>query len=137
MTPEGYVKTACLDLLAAERIWHRRFNTGAHVIPETESSARRFITYGSPGMADILAAPVIRKSFAVTNSTFVSAEIPVLLWIETKDRKGSQREHQKEFQAEVEAAGHYYLLARSSDDILAWLDEHCEMRKARKANCRV
>jgi hypothetical protein len=109
-TPEGYVLDAVLDLLSVERIWHRRMNTGAHVVAATETTKRRFIKFGSKGMADVLATP------------FLFSRKPVILWIETK-WKSKQREAQKEFQAEVEEAGHYYLLARSTDDVIAWLKE--------------
>jgi hypothetical protein len=110
-TPEGYVLSAVLDLLAAERIWHRRMNTGATVVPETATNKRRFVRFGSTGMADVLATPVL---FGITH----------LLWIECK-ANGKQSEDQKQFQSEVEQAGHSYLLVRSSDDLLDWL------RKAR------
>ena len=42
-------------------------------------------------------------------------------WIEMKQLKGKQRESQVEFQAKAEAAGHPYLVARSVEDVQAWL----------------
>lgn len=100
MTPEGNVVKAVLDLLAAERVLAFRMNTGA------VAAGTRFFRFGVPGMSDILAFP--------------QGPHPVL-WIEAKSMKGRQTPEQKSFQKLVELHGHSYLLARSSDDVLAWL----------------
>jgi hypothetical protein len=70
--------------------------------------AGRPVTFGLPGMADILAIPLRMQTIEVW-------------WIEVKDAKGKQSELQKAFQVRVEAEGHGYILARSLDDVLAVL----------------
>jgi hypothetical protein len=108
-TPEACALSACLDLLAAERVWSIRLNTGSFAFGEGRE--RRFFRAGVAGMADILAAPVIDGK-------------ATLLWIEVKSATGRQRPAQQQFQREVEASGQFYLLARGSDDVLAWLRTH-------------
>jgi hypothetical protein len=102
MTPESQILKAVTDLLSAERIWHERRNTGAM------REGKRFVKFSRPGTADIFATPLIGGR-------------PHPVWIECKAPKGRQSEAQKNFQCEVEMAGHDYLLAYSSDDVLAWL----------------
>lgn len=53
-TPEGAILTTILDGLAAHRVRAHRMNSGATVVPETETARSRFIRYGSPGLPDIL-----------------------------------------------------------------------------------
>lgn len=101
---ESGVLKACLDLLAAEKVWHRRWNTGAI------KTGTRFFRFGQKGDADIVSAPHV-------------GGIPVLLWIECKSTDGDQTEEQMEFQEEVEADGHHYLLVRDVDTLINWLKE--------------
>lgn len=102
MTPEGQVLKSITDFLAVRKIWHRRMNTGA--IVSEHAGKRRFHRYGSVGMADVLAS------------------VDGFLWIEAKAGKGKQSEAQKEFQAEVEAQGHRYIVARSIEDVAQVLE---------------
>jgi hypothetical protein len=46
---------------------------------------------------------------------------PLPVWIECKDSKGKQSDLQKSFQAQVEAEGHKYIVARSIEDVEAAL----------------
>jgi hypothetical protein len=112
-TPESGVLRACMDLLAAERIWFERRNT------RTMWEGKRPIFFGMPGTADIMATPVI--NVGECGDGYLA---PTVLWIECKSDTGKQSDDQKAFQAQVEAAGHSYLLAHSSDDLLAWLKEY-------------
>lgn len=105
--PEAAVLNACMEFLAAERIWHRRWNTGA-----IRDGNGRPVRFGQPGDGDILAMP------------HVTWPHPVVLWIECKSSDGKQSDDQKLFQSAVEELGHYYLIARSSDDIKEWLKKH-------------
>jgi len=57
-------------------------------------------------------------------ATPVVSGIPRVLWIETKAGKGKQSDAQAEFERCVIEVGHHYLVARSSDDVLAWLRAH-------------
>lgn len=104
MTPEGAILKSILDYLAIEHIWAMRINTGA-VVSEYKGR-KRFHRYGRPGCADILAFP---------------DNLHKPLWIECKTETGHQSEAQKWFQAEVEARGHYYIIARSIDDVKEFL----------------
>jgi hypothetical protein len=46
------------------------------------------------------------------------------LWIECKTSVGRQSTEQKQFQKYVEENWMSYLLARSVDDVINWLEEH-------------
>ena len=106
-TPENAVKRAVTDLLSAKHIWWVRMNSRTVHLPGAGGKDRP-VFFGQPGMADILATPEIRGSIRV-------------LWIETKAGKGKQSPDQADFEEWVLYAGHSYLVARSSDDVLAWL----------------
>lgn len=118
-SPEGNVKRAITDLLDAEKIWWMRCQTGFHVL-EGANGKRRVFRAGRVGMADLLALPVIKRLVSPAHILMVQHAVP--LWIECKRPKGGiHSPDQKAFQAEVEAAGHSYLLANSVDPVLAWL----------------
>ena len=113
-TPEGAVLKIILDWLAAKHILGFRQNTGAG--SAEHNGKKRFMRFGTPGMADILAFPVRRSERGK-----IIAGYSAPLWIEVKAAKGKQSDLQKSFQAQVEAEGHLYVLARSLDDVLAAL----------------
>ena len=102
-TPEGAVLRSILDYLAVKRVLAYRLNTGA--MSGEHKGKRWFMRFGAPGMADLIALPKDRPA----------------LWIECKAPKGKQSELQKAFQAQVEAAGCAYVLARSIDDVEPWV----------------
>lgn len=120
---ESGVLRACLDLLAAERIWHCRMNTGA------VKDGGRFFRFGRKGMADILVSPKLCTHLsddgyadAGLNKCCTGAvKLPAFIWIECKSDKGKQTDAQKEFQKEVEAQGHTYLLIRDVSELQEWL----------------
>jgi hypothetical protein len=86
------------------------------------NAAGRPVTFGLPGMADILAFPhnpvVLWKGIS-PYETIVDRFMPT--WIELKAPKGKQSELQKSFQEKVESEGHRYLLIRSLDELEAQL----------------
>jgi hypothetical protein len=100
-TLEKSTQRACLDLLAAEGIWHRRHNTGA------VNKGTRLFRFGQPGDGDVF--------FTLRGQ---------LHWLEIKSSIGRQSEEQKLFQAEVECQGHVYLLIRDVDELRDWLKKH-------------
>lgn len=53
-------------------------------------------------------------------SDLVAVKNGCTVWIELKQPKGQQSEFQKQFQADIEAAGGIYLVVRSLEDIQAW-----------------
>ena len=117
--PESGVLRACLDLLAAEKIWHRRWNGGAVKI------GSRFLRFGKPGDGDILAIPVVRyQCICCSSGHTVTALHP--LWIECKSDSGKQSEDQKNFQEECRERSHTYLLVRDVDTLRNWIRKHCE-----------
>jgi hypothetical protein len=116
-TPEGAILKQILDYLVAKHVLAFRMNTGA--MQSEHNGKKRVMRFGTPGMADILAFPKIKKP-DLTNwgkLNCASYEVPIVLWIEVKAPKGRQGELQKSFQAQVEAEGHKYILAFSSDDL--------------------
>lgn len=124
---ESGVLRACLDLLAAEKVWHLRMNTGAM------KAGKRFTRFGRPGTADILASPTgparsRRRHSNGTGPVFsiggITPTVPKILWIECKSDSGCQSEQQKEFQKEALKAGHHYLLVRDVDTLRDWLKAH-------------
>lgn len=110
-TPEGYVKAAVMEYLAARRIYALRLNSGTQVITP-ESGPRRIIQMAPKGTADILALPngvisCVGREYSTT----------VPLWIETKAKGGKLSKWQEQFKAEREEDGHLYLVAFSIDDV--------------------
>jgi hypothetical protein len=117
MTPEGAILKQILDRLAAEHIRAFRMNTGA--VASEYKGKNRFMRFGTPGMADILAFPKIAVKCLKCGGGNILAPYPV--WIEIKAAKGQQSALQASFQQQVEGDGHVYILARSVDDVLAIL----------------
>ena len=121
---ESDIQRSILDYLAAKHIMAFRMNTGA--MSAEHNGKKRFMRFGTPGMADILAFRTIGE-FVVTARDTVLLEtityrgVPASLptWIECKAPKGKQSELQKSFQQQVELEGHIYILAHSLDDVIA------------------
>jgi hypothetical protein len=124
---ESEIQRAILDYLAARHILAFRQNTGA--VASEYKGKKRFMRFGTPGMADILAFPSEMTVFGFVTDGVNLDPRPVskrvkgvfVLWIECKAVKGKQSELQKSFQAQVEEAGHHYLVARSVEDVEAVL----------------
>lgn len=114
MTPESATQKAVLDFLAAKRIWHVRMNTGA--MQAEHNGKKRFLRFGRPGMADIQAT----RQLAECDYPHSHQRI---IWMEIKSPTGKQSKAQKEFQREVEAEGHTYLLIRSIDQVMQFFGE--------------
>lgn len=119
MTPEGAVLKAVCDLLAAERIWFRRWNSGA-----IRDASGRPVRFGQKGDADILAAPARYCGMGMSSDGFHALRTPVFLWIECKSENGKQTAEQKAFESDVRSRGMDYIVARSSDDVLQWLEDN-------------
>jgi len=131
VTPEGAVKLAVQDLLTAERIWWCRQNTGSIVLGQGKS--RRCFTSGRAGMADILALPRLWRCDRCANLRRDGSRcacggyrtaVVMPLWIECKRPRGGVHSlAQKEFQREVEAEGHIYLLVSDVRQVVQFLKE--------------
>lgn len=115
--PESGVLRACLDLLTVERIWHERRNT-VPVLVDNGRGGKRPIKVGRNGTGDIMATP---QAWTDAWGVPVRVRSIAILWIECKSDSGRQTEDQKNFQAEVEAAGHSYLLVRDVEQLREWL----------------
>lgn len=115
-TPEGAVLKQILDWLAAKGVLAFRMNSGA-VLSSYKGKAR-MVRYGVPGMADVLAFP---RNKRIVWANYDASKETDALWIECKAPKGKQSELQKSFQAQVEAHGHRYIVARGIEDLEAAL----------------
>ena len=107
---ERDTQKAILEYLAAQHILAFRMQVGGFA--SEYKGKQRFMRVGAPGMADILAFP---QEFASEHGYICP------LWIEVKSASGKQSELQKSFQAQVEAEGHKYIVARSIEDVEAAL----------------
>jgi hypothetical protein len=124
---EKEIQHSILELLRLEGIYALRINTGsawANGRPISHHS-------GGKGIADIIAFPVVtmwpwgaERTFKVMDLNNQPTKIPTVLWIEVKSPKGRQTPEQKSFEQHAIEMGQHYLLARSLEDILAWLREH-------------
>src|ERR1700728_774603 len=103
---ESATQKAILEWLAWKHVFHYRNNSGAFVMPETSTHARRFFRAGAVGAPDII---------CVVNGQYVG--------IEVKAPGGRQSENQKEFQRQLEEAGGKYILAYSLDEIISALQQ--------------
>ena len=97
---ESDILASILDWLAAKRVLAFRMNTGAVMMD------KRFVRFGTKGMADILAFPHM-----------IDCDCAMPVWIEVKTRTGAQSLYQQSFQKQVERDGHGYLICRSIDDL--------------------
>ncbi len=96
---EKATQLACLQTLAAMRIFHYRQNSGG-----LEDKKGQFVRFGTPGAPDIIA--VIRGQY---------------IGIEVKDVKGKLNPNQEKFRDALEAAGGIFLTIRNIDELLAFL----------------
>ena len=61
--------------------------------------------------------PSTNKGMADIHATVLVEGIPVSVWLEVKTKKGKLSANQKAFQESIEAAGGYYYVVRSIDDV--------------------
>ena len=115
---ESQIQRAILDWLAAKHILAFRMNSGA-----LRNPAGKPITFGVPGMADILAFPHVnlRVLCSAFEGKWHQAEIVQPTWIECKAPTERQSALQASFEAQVVGEGHRYVLARSVSDVEAAL----------------
>jgi hypothetical protein len=106
---ESVVQKQILEWLAAKHILAFRMQTGSAI--KSYGGKTRKISFGVPGMADILAFPNKRSEFSSPEQWTQPT------WIEVKAAKGKQSELQKSFQQQVEEAGHTYVICRCIEDL--------------------
>ena len=129
---EAENQDAILDYLSAWRIFAWRVNTGAQLITYFDHAGRKrtrmFRSHNlGKGTADMQALIPSRRILLGNKTTVYEADCAtfVVLWIEVKKtRAGKQSDEQIAFADMVRSLGHYYLLARSVDDVEEWLKEH-------------
>lgn len=92
---ESELQKQILYYLALKRIFHYRNNSGGF-----KDAAGHFYRFGALGSPDII---------CVIDGQYVGVEV--------KAPKGTQSDHQKEFQRKLEEAGGTYILAYSLDDV--------------------
>jgi hypothetical protein len=106
-TGEAATQRLILDYLAVRGVLAFRMNIGT--MTSEYKGKQRFMRFGTPGMADIMAFQLRWDE--------MGREHNLPIWIEVKAEKGVQSELQKSFQKQVESHGHRYILARSLDDV--------------------
>lgn len=109
--PEAQTQKLIMDWLAANHVLAYRMNTGAGKFSNADGK-ERFMKFGVPGMADILAFKYQHRHPAEGGC------YSQVFWIEVKAPKGKQSEMQASFQKQVEADLHTYVLAYSLDDVI-------------------
>ena len=117
MTPEGAVLRQIMDYLAARHVLAFRMQVGA--VSAQHEGKKRFMRFGTAGMADVLAFHKRRAGW-LSNPAIKGdyrTDIITPTWIEVKAPKGKQSPLQKSFQEMVEREGHLYIVARSIDDL--------------------
>ncbi len=115
--PEALTQKLILDWLAANHVLAYRMNTGAGKFSNADGK-ERFMKFGVPGMADILAFP---RNNRIVWSNYDHSKETQVCWIEVKAPKGKQSDLQKSFQAQVQECGHMYILAYDLDIVKAAL----------------
>jgi len=106
---ERDIQRAILDYLAARGVLAFRMQTGA--VQSEYKGKSRFMRFGVPGMADVLA-------FIQPENCDEDFSHQLAYWIECKAPTGKQSELQKSFQRQVEDHGHRYVVARSVEDVM-------------------
>lgn len=106
---EHDIQRTILSYLEVHRIFHYRQNTGGfhkdyqNKIGETK---KNFVKFGAKGAPDIV---------CVVNGRYVG--------IEVKGPKGKQTDDQLNFSDSLRAAGGYYILARSVEEVILAIAE--------------
>ena len=99
---EAQIQKSILQWAAAKRILMFRINVIGTPLHKGGKTIYRPST--NKGMADIHCQVLVNK-------------IPVSVWLEVKTKKGRISANQKAFKDSVEAAGGYYYLVRSIEDV--------------------
>ena len=100
---EAQIQKAILQWGTYKKILMHRINViGTPVHKKDGSTGYRPST--NAGMADI-------------HATIMVEDIPVSVWLEVKTKTGKQSPKQRQFQEAVEAAGGYYFIVRSIDEV--------------------
>ena len=61
--------------------------------------------------------PSTNRGMADIHATVLVGDIPVSVWLEVKTKRGKLSANQKAFQESVEAAGGFYYVVRSIEDV--------------------
>ena len=100
---EAQIQKAILQWGTYKKVLMHRINViGTPVHKKDGSTGYRPST--NAGMADI-------------HATVMVEDIPVSVWLEVKTKTGKQSPKQRQFQEAVEAAGGYYFIVRSIDEV--------------------
>ena len=67
--------------------------------------------------------PSTNKGMADIHATVMVNKIPVSVWLEVKTKKGRISANQKAFKDSVEAAGGFYYVVRSIEDVMLVMKE--------------
>lgn len=118
---EREIQGSIMALLAAHRVFALRINSGTGWGKVTGGGFRPIQFHsGGAGVADIVAFPRGMRN----KVGFLEFDRPVVLWCEVKTLTGKQTPEQENFEEHVTQYGMHYLLARSVEDVQAWLKAH-------------
>ena len=98
---EKDVQRSIMDYLELTGAFYYRNNSGAFIMPETATHARRFFRAGAVGSPDIV---------IVRNGKYIGCEV--------KGTDGKQSDDQMDFARRLIKAGGEYILARSLDGFI-------------------
>ena len=99
---EAHIQKAILQWGGYKRILMHRINVIGTPLHKAGKTIYRPST--NRGMADI-------------HATVLVGDIPVSVWLEVKTKRGKLSANQKAFQESVEAAGGFYYVVRSIEDV--------------------
>ena len=105
---EAQIQKSILQWAAVKRILMFRINVIGTPLHKKGVTVYRPST--NKGMADIHATVMVNK-------------IPVSVWLEVKTKKGRISANQKAFKDSVEAAGGFYYVVRSIEDVMLVMKE--------------
>ncbi len=112
---ESEIQAGILELLAVQKIFAARINTGTAKIGKRFFRAHSF----GPGCADILAFPLLRCP-----DSGCEIKTPRPTWIEVKRIGAKPSPEQYSFGKQVTDLGHFWIVAFGIDDVKLWLDSH-------------
>ena len=99
---EAHIQKAILQWGGYKRILMHRINVIGTPLHKAGKTIYRPST--NRGMADI-------------HATVLVGDIPVSVWLEVKTKRGKLSANQKAFQESIEAAGGFYYVVRSIEDV--------------------
>jgi hypothetical protein len=126
---EREIQAAILEFLAVKKVFSFRLNSGG--FGGSHKGKKWFVKPHSlgKGASDIVAFPRIHRHCEVCGEHRCGScgerhSATVCLWLEIKRDGAKPSPEQLSFGKKVTDEGHYYIVARSVDDVRLWLSQH-------------